>query len=60
MDSSRIRAELGWTPATPFQDGLRTTIRWYLEHQDWTERVTSGDYRAYYEAVYRRNWGAHG
>ena len=60
MDSRRIRAELGWTPATRFQDGLRTTVRWYLEHQDWTERVTSGDYRAYYEAVYRRNWGAHG
>jgi dTDP-glucose 4,6-dehydratase len=60
MESGRIRTELGWTPATRFQDGLRTTIRWYLEHQEWTQRVTSGDYRAYYEAVYRRNWGSQG
>jgi len=56
LDAKRIRDELGWTPAVSFNDGLRLTVRWYLSNQAWVERVVSGDYRTYYQAVYERLW----
>jgi dTDP-glucose 4,6-dehydratase len=56
IDASRIQSELKWRPQTRFADGLRTTVRWYLDHQDWIAQVTSGDYQSYYEAVYMRRW----
>ncbi len=37
IDPSRIQNELGWTPETGFQDGIRRTIRWYAERRDWRE-----------------------
>lgn len=55
--ASRIRQDLGWSPRVAFEEGLRQTVRWYLAHQEWIARVTSEDYRAYYEAVYARAWG---
>jgi dTDP-glucose 4,6-dehydratase len=57
IDSSKIRKEIGWRPQVNFQDGIKQTVDWYLRHLDWAERVTSGDYRNYYEAVYERAWG---
>jgi len=45
IDAAKIRRELGWSPAETFAGGLRRTIRWYLEHQDWVANVTSGAYR---------------
>jgi dTDP-glucose 4,6-dehydratase len=45
IDAGKIRRELGWSPAETFAGGLRRTIRWYLEHQDWVANVTSGAYR---------------
>ncbi len=39
VDASKIRRELGWTPAHDFDTGLRETVRWYLDHQDWVRRV---------------------
>ncbi|MGH7773969.1 MAG: dTDP-glucose 4,6-dehydratase, partial [Candidatus Binatia bacterium] len=57
LNTERIHEELGWSPQVPFEMGLRRTVRWYLDHQDWMERVISGEYRAYYEAVYLRAWG---
>lgn len=39
IDCSRIHAELGWSPCVPFGDGLRRTVRWYLEHREWVERA---------------------
>jgi dTDP-glucose 4,6-dehydratase len=45
IDASKIQRELGWTPAETFETGIRKTIRWYLDHQDWVESVTSGAYR---------------
>ena len=53
IDDSKIRTQLGWKPARRFEDGLRETIAWYLSHQDWMERVTSGEYRKYYAEMYR-------
>ena len=47
-----IREELGWEPATRFEDGIVHTIRWYLDNQDWVDEVTSGEYQAYYEKMY--------
>ena len=45
IDASRIRDELGWQPLENFDSGLRRTVSWYLEHQDWVARVSSGAYR---------------
>ena len=45
MDASRLRAETGWVPATTFEQGLRDTVRWYLDNQRWVEGVTAGGYQ---------------
>lgn len=45
IDPQRIESELGWRAATPFDAGLRDTVRWYLHNQDWLERIRSGAYR---------------
>jgi dTDP-glucose 4,6-dehydratase len=45
IDASKIRSELGWRPRHNFEDGLRATVRWYLDHRGWWERVMSGAYR---------------
>ncbi|BCB28736.1 dTDP-glucose 4,6-dehydratase [Sulfurimicrobium lacus] len=45
IDARKIERELGWKPAETFETGMRKTVRWYLEHQDWVRNVTSGEYR---------------
>ena len=40
IDASKIARELGWEPAHRFEDGIRVTVQWYLENQDWARRVT--------------------
>jgi dTDP-glucose 4,6-dehydratase len=52
IDASRIERELEWTPSEPFESGLRKTIQWYLDHQDWVENVASGAYRQWVEKQY--------
>ncbi len=52
IDPTKITRELGWYPETMFADGIVKTIEWYLNHQDWVEDVTSGDYQKYYERMY--------
>ncbi len=52
MDATRIQTELDWHPRIPFEEGIQATIRWYEEHQEWWQRILSGDYREYYERLY--------
>lgn len=54
IDPSRIKADLGWYPETPFEVGIVKTIRWNLEHRDWVEAVSGDDYQRYYETMYGR------
>lgn len=48
----KIRKELFWEPETTFADGIKKTIIWYLEHEDWVRNVTSGEYQTYYKEMY--------
>ncbi len=48
----KIKAEVGWYPETCFEEGIRKTIAWYFDHEDWMARVTSGAYQTYYEEMY--------
>ena len=52
IDPAKIHAELGWLPETMFKDGIKKTIRWYLDNQEWWETIRSGEYRNYYEKMY--------
>ena len=44
IDAGRIERELGWTPAYTFERGIRETVRWYLDHQDWVNEVKGGQW----------------
>ena len=45
IDAAKIATTLGWRPAETFASGIRRTVRWYLDHQDWVANITSGSYR---------------
>ncbi len=52
IDPSKIHKELGWLPETKFADGIKKTIQWYLDHQEWWKTIISGEYQSYYERMY--------
>jgi len=52
IDPSKIYNELGWFPETKFEDGIKKTIKWYLENRKWWETIISGEYQNYYEKMY--------
>ncbi len=52
IDARKIERELGWKPAETFETGIRKTVRWYLDNQDWVNHVQSGDYRNWVEKNY--------
>ncbi|MBR5368182.1 MAG: dTDP-glucose 4,6-dehydratase [Lachnospiraceae bacterium] len=52
IDPTKIHNELGWLPQTKFADGIKQTIRWYLENKEWWEEIVSGEYREYYRKMY--------
>ena len=56
LNSDKVRHAAGWSPQVEFAQGLARTVDWYLGHRDWMERVTSGDYRNYYDSVYLQAW----
>ncbi len=49
----KIKKEVGWEPETMFKDGIKKTIAWFFEHEDWMKNVTSGDYQKYYQEMYK-------
>ena len=53
IDPTKIHNELGWLPATKFNDGIKKTIDWYLTHKSWWEKIISGEYQNYYEKMYK-------
>jgi len=52
IDDTKIAQELGWKPSVSFEQGIRATVQWYLDHQDWVRSVTSGAYRQWVEQQY--------
>ena len=52
IDPTKIHDELGWLPVTKFADGIKKTIRWYLDNRDWWQDIISGEYTKYYEKMY--------
>jgi dTDP-glucose 4,6-dehydratase len=53
IDSGKLHRELGWSPSLQFEEGIEKTVKWYLENREWMERITSGDYKSYYEKMYK-------
>lgn len=53
IDPAKINAELGWEPLTLFDEGIKKTVKWYLENRKWWENIISGDYQQYYEKMYK-------
>ncbi len=52
IDPTKIHDELGWLPETKFEDGIKKTIQWYLDNEDWWKNIISGEYQQYYEKMY--------
>jgi dTDP-glucose 4,6-dehydratase len=52
IDPSKINLELGWLPKTKFEDGIKQTIQWYLDHTKWVKSVLSGDYQSFFNKHY--------
>ena len=53
IDSTKLQKELGWEPSLQFEEGIEKTVRWYLEHQEWMDNITSGEYEKYYQDMYK-------
>jgi dTDP-glucose 4,6-dehydratase len=53
IDASKIKSELGWEPSLQFEEGLTKTVDWYLNNEEWLDRVTSGEYQNYYKNQYK-------
>jgi dTDP-glucose 4,6-dehydratase len=52
IDPTKIKEELGWFPETTFEEGIKKTIKWYLDNKAWMNNITSGDYQSYYYNMY--------
>lgn len=52
IDPAKIHQELGWLPQTSFAEGIKKTIKWYLDNEDWWQRIISGEYQNYYMKMY--------
>ena len=54
IDPTKIETKLGWKPKYNFESGIKETIEWYMNNQEWMDDVTSGDYLKYYEQMYSK------
>lgn len=52
IDPTKINNDLGWLPATSFQQGIKKTIQWYLDNRSWWEDILNGEYQNYYQTMY--------
>ncbi|GGD87563.1 dTDP-glucose 4,6-dehydratase [Paenibacillus nasutitermitis] len=52
IDADKIRNELGWQPKYDYENGIKETVRWYLEHSEWMEQILSGAYQDYFKTQY--------
>lgn len=52
IDPAKIHRELGWLPETKFEDGIKKTIKWYMEHKRWWQDIINGEYQEYYAKMY--------
>ena len=52
IDATKLNRELGWEPSLQFEEGIEKTVRWYLDNQEWSDRILSGAYRDYYDRMY--------
>ena len=52
IDPTKIHNELGWLPETKFEDGIKKTIKWYLDNKEWWQHIINGEYKDYYEKHY--------
>ncbi len=52
IDPTKIKNELGWEPETKFEQGIKQTIDWYLDNQEWMKKVITGEYMEFYEKNY--------
>lgn len=52
IDPTKIKTELGWKPETPFDEGMKKTINWYLQNKQWWENIINGQYQNYYKKMY--------
>ena len=52
IDPTKIKNELGWYPETTFEEGIKKTVEWYLQNEDWWQEIVSGEYMNYYEKMY--------
>ena len=52
IDPTKIHTELGWLPETKFADGIKKTIQWYRDNEEWWRPIISGEYQTYYEKMY--------
>lgn len=53
IDPTKIKNDLGWFPETPFEEGIKLTLDWYMQNKEWMKHVTSGEYQTYYEKHYK-------
>ena len=54
IDARKIERELGWRPQETFESGMRKTVQWYLDHQDWVRKVQSGEYQQWMTKNYEQ------
>lgn len=53
IDPTKIETELGWKPTYRFDEGIKVTVKWYLDHKDWWQQIISGAYQDYYQKMYQ-------
>ena len=54
IDPTKIHNALGWLPATKFEEGIKKTIKWYLDNKEWWQHIINGEYKNYYEKHYSK------